>query len=188
MPAVFMNVNSIASVLKKASIWVISWSVVIFVCGILAMILPLTFAFAIAFVIGGILLIGGIAHFVFAFKTQILGGFLWHMLLGGLYAIAAVSLLANPLWSIISLTLVLAVFLLLEGVLELALYFRLRQSRHSIWVLIDGVGTLILGMLMMGQWPPSSPEVIGALIGISLMLSAVSRIVLSLAIRALESP
>lgn len=181
-----MNVDSIAPVLKKASIWVIIWSVVVFVCGILAMILPLTFALGIAFVIGAILLIGGMAHFVFAFQTRGLGGFVWHMLLGGLYAIAAISLLANPLWSIISVTLVLAVFLLLEGVLELALYFRLRQRRHSVWLLIDGIGTLILGMLMMGQWPPASPEVIGALIGISLMLSAVSRIVLSLAIRALD--
>ena len=150
------------------------------------MILPLTFAFGIAFVIGGVLVIGGIGHFVFAFQTRGLGGFALHMLLGALYAIAAISLLANPLWSILSLALVLAVFLLLEGVLEVALYFRLRRSRHSVWLLIDGVGTLVLGILMIGQWPPASPEVIGTLIGISLMLSAVSRAVLSLAIRALE--
>jgi uncharacterized membrane protein HdeD (DUF308 family) len=180
-----MNVDLIAPALKKASFWVIIWSVAVFICGILAMILPLTFAFGIAFVIGGVLLIGGIAHFVFAFQTRGLGGFLWHMLLGALYGIAAISLLANPLWSVVSLSLVLAVFLLGEGVLELALYFRLRRSRHAIWVLIDGIGTLILGVLMIGQWPPASPEVIGILVGISLMLSAVSRIVLSLAIRAL---
>jgi uncharacterized membrane protein HdeD (DUF308 family) len=180
-----MNVDSIAPAIKKASVWVIIWSAVVFICGILAMILPLTFAFAIAFVIGGVLLIGGVAHFVFAFQTRGLGGFLWHMLLGALYEIAATSLLANPLWSILSLALVLAVFLFLEGVLELLLYFRLRRSRHSGWLLIDGIGTLVLGILMIGQWPPASPEVIGALVGISLMLSAVSRVVLSLAIRAL---
>jgi uncharacterized membrane protein HdeD (DUF308 family) len=69
--------------------------------------------------------------------------------------------------------------------LELALYFRVRRSSHSGWLLIDGVGTFVLGILMIGQWPPASPEVIGTLIGISLMLSAVSRALLSLAIRAL---
>jgi len=129
---------------------------------------------------------GAVAHFVFAFQTKGLGGFALHMLLAALYGIAAISLLANPLWSVLSLAVVLAVFLLLEGILELALYFRLRRSRHAVWLLIDGIGTLILGILMICQWPPASPEVIGTLIGISLMLSAVSRAVLSLAIRALE--
>jgi uncharacterized membrane protein HdeD (DUF308 family) len=180
-----MNVDSIAPALKKASVWVIIWSAVVFICGILAMILPLTFAFGIAFVIGGALLIGGIAHFVFAFQTRGLGGFLWHMLLGALYGIGAISLLANSLWSVLSLAFFLAVLLFLEGVLELVLYFRVRRSSHSGWLLIDGVGTLVLGILMIGQWPPASPEVIGTLIGISLMLSAVSRALLSLAIRAL---
>lgn len=181
-----MNVDSIAPALRKASGWVLIWSVVVFICGVLAIILPLTFSFAIAFVVGCLVLVAGVAHFVFAFQTRGLGGFLWHMLLGALYGIAAISLLANPLWSVLSLSLVLAVFLLSEGALELALYFRLRESRHAVWVLIDGIGTLILGILLIGQWPPSSPEIIGALVGISLMLSAISRIVLSLAIRTLR--
>jgi uncharacterized membrane protein HdeD (DUF308 family) len=92
----------------------------------------------------------------------------------------------NPLLSVLSLTLILAILLLLEGILELALYFVLRRFRHSAWVLIDGIGTLILGILMLRQWPPATPEIIGALIGISLMLSAVSRVVLSLAVRTLN--
>ena len=71
-----VNVKSIAPAIKKGSAWVIIWSIIVFVCGILAMILPLTFAWGIALVIGGVLLIGGIGHFVFAFQTQGLGGFL----------------------------------------------------------------------------------------------------------------
>jgi uncharacterized membrane protein HdeD (DUF308 family) len=92
----------------------------------------------------------------------------------------------NPLLSVLSLTLILAILLLLEGILELALYFCLRRFRHSLWMLIDGIVTLILGFLMIRQWPPASPEIIGTLIGISLMLSAVSRVVLSLAVRTLN--
>jgi uncharacterized membrane protein HdeD (DUF308 family) len=180
-----MNIDSIAPALKKASVWVIVWSAIVFLCGILAMILPLTFAFGIAFVVGSVLLVGGVAHLFFAFQTRSLGGFLWHILLIALYGTAAIFLLVNPLLSVISLVLVLATFLMMEGVLELALYFRLRRSRHSGWLLMDGVGTLILGILMIGQWPPTSPEVIGTLIGISLILSALSRALLSLAICAL---
>jgi uncharacterized membrane protein HdeD (DUF308 family) len=181
-----MNTESIAPAIKKASPWLIVWSIVTFVCGILAIILPLTFAFGLAIIIGSLVLVAGISHLVFAFQTRGVGGFFWQVLVGALYEMVAICLLANPLLSVLSLTLFLAIFLLLEGILEFALYFRLRRFRHSLWMLIDGIGTLILGILMVGLWPPSSPEIIGALIGISLLLSAVSRLVFLVAIRALN--
>ena len=83
----------------------------------------------------------------------------------------------------VSLTLVLAVFLVLEGIVEIALYFGLRGVRHSGWVLLDGIITLILGILIWRQWPSSSVWVIGTLIGISLIFSGISRVMLSLAAR-----
>jgi len=69
-----MNVDSIATALKKASGWLIAWSMVVFVCGILAIVLPLTFSFGIAIVIGCVVLVAGVAHFVFAFQTRGIGG------------------------------------------------------------------------------------------------------------------
>jgi len=109
-------------------------------------------------------------------KTRGVVGFVWQILLSALNVMAGICLLANPLLGVLSLALFLAIFLLLEGIFEFALYFRLRRFRHSVWLLIDGIGTSILGILMVSQWPPASPEIIGALIGISLMLSAVSRL------------
>jgi uncharacterized membrane protein HdeD (DUF308 family) len=172
--------------IKKAFPWLILWSAVVFVCGILAIVLPLTFSFGIAVIIGFLILVAGIAHLVFAFQTRSIGGFLWQILLCALYEMAAILLLINPLLGVLSLGLILASFLLLEGVLEIALYVRLRRFRHSPWILIDGTGTLILGILMVRQWPPASPEIIGTLIGISLMLSAISRLMLFVTLRALN--
>jgi uncharacterized membrane protein HdeD (DUF308 family) len=183
-----MNVESIAPAVRKAFVWLIVWSVLVFVCGILAVVLPLTFSFGIAVIIGSLVLVAGIAHLVFAFHTRKIGGFLWQILLCALYEMAAILLLVNPLLGVLSLVLILASFLLLEGILEITLYVRLRRFRHSLWIVIDGVGTLILGILMIRQWPPASPEIVGTLIGISLMLSAVSRLMLFVALRALNSP
>jgi len=178
-----MNTESIVPVIKKASSWVILWSIVTFICGILAIVLPLTVSFGIALVIGCLVLAAGIGHLVFAFQTRSIDGFLWQILVSMLYGVAAICLLVNPLLSVLSLALILGIFLLSEGILELALYFCLRRFRHSIWVLIDGIGTLILGFLLIRQWPPATPEIIGVLIGISLMLSAVSRGIFLLAFR-----
>jgi uncharacterized membrane protein HdeD (DUF308 family) len=165
--------------------WSLIASSLVFVCGVLATVLPLTFSLGIAVFLGLVVLAAGMAHAIFAFQTQHIGGFLGHMLLFALYEMAAICLLANPLLSILSLAVMLAVFLILEGVLELALYFRLRRFRHSFWVLIDGVGTLILGILIVSQWPPASEDTIETLVGISLILTAVSRVFLSFAVRGL---
>jgi uncharacterized membrane protein HdeD (DUF308 family) len=181
-----MNIESITPVIKKMSSWLIVWSTVTFVCGILAIVLPLTISFGIALIIGCLVLTAGIGHLVFAFQTRSVDGFLWQILLSALYVVAAICLLANPLLSVLSLSLFLAIFLLLEGILEFVLYFCLRRFRHSVWLLLDGIGTLILGILMVSQWPPVSPEIIGALIGISLMLSALSRLIFTMAIRAVN--
>src|SRR5262249_19498654 len=182
-----LNIESIVPVIKKASSWLIIWSIVTFICGILAIVLPVTFSFGIALIIGCLVLVAGFAHLVFAFQTSSVDGLLWQILVSVLYGVAAICLLVNPLLSVLSLTLLLAIFLFLEGILELALYFCLKQFRHSIWVLIDGIGTLILGLLMIRQWPPATPEIIGALIGISLMLSAISRRIFLVGFRALNS-
>ncbi len=109
------------------------------------------------------------------------------MLLALIYGAAAIYMLMNPLLGVLSLTLLLAVFLLVEGILELALYFRIRQVRHAGWVLFDGIVTLILGILIWAQWPSSAVWVIGTLVGISLIFSGISRLMLALAVRNISS-
>ena len=60
---------------------------------------------------------------------------------------------------------------------------RIRRVQHAGWVLFDGIVTLILGIFIWAQWPPSSVWVIGTLVGISLIFSGISRFMLSLAVR-----
>jgi len=61
--------------IKKASVWVITWGIVTFVCGILAVILPLTFSFGIALIICCLVSVAAIAHLFFAFQTRSVDGF-----------------------------------------------------------------------------------------------------------------
>jgi uncharacterized membrane protein HdeD (DUF308 family) len=82
-----------------------------------------------------------------------------------------------------SLTLVLASLFLLEGILNIVLFFRIRSSRRSGWVLIDGVITLFLGLMIYTQWPSSSAWAIGTLVGVSMIFSGLTRVMLSLAVR-----
>jgi len=180
-----MEIESTETI-RKESPWLIGWGIVVFLCGILAIIFPISFSVGITKVIGCLVLVAAIGHFAFAFHAREVGGFFWQILIGLLYLVGASCLLINPLLGVVSLALFVPIFLCLEGVFELALYLQLRRSRHAFWLLLDSIGTLVLGVVIIGKWPPASPEIIGTLIGISMMLSAASRVIFSLAIRSLS--
>ena len=178
-----MNAETSVGAARKASGWSMVWGILMFICGILAISLPLASSIGIIILLAWLILFAGICHLIFAFQSHSVGGFLWQVLLAVVYGIAGIYILMNPLLGVLSLTLVLAVFLLFEGILEIALYFGIRRVRHAGWVLFDGIVTLILGILIWSQWPSSSVWVIGTLVGISLIFSGISRFMLSLAVR-----
>src|SRR5258707_5845566 len=120
--------------------WLLIASSLVFVCGILAIVLPLTFSLGIAVFLGLVVLVAGMAHAVFAFQTQHIGGFLGHMLLFALYEMAAICLFANSLLSILLLAVMLAGFFLLEGVFGLLFFFCLLRFRPPFLVFIYCVG------------------------------------------------
>lgn len=178
-----MNTNSPATALGKASGWSIIWGIIMFICGLIAIALPLISSIGIVILLAWVILFAGVSHLIFAFHSSGVGSVLWKILLALLYVAAGIYLLINPVLGVVSLTLVLAVFLVLEGIIEIALYFKLKGSSHAGWVLLDGIITLILGILIWRQWPSSSVWVIGTLIGVSLIFSGISRVMLSLAAR-----
>jgi len=182
-----MNAETTVGAARKVSGWSMLWGILMFVCGILAISLPLASSIGIVILLAWLILFAGISHLIFAFHSHSVGGFLWQVLLALIYGAAAIYMLMNPLLGVLSLTLLLAVFLLVEGILELALYFRIRGVRHAGWVLFDGIVTLILGILIWAQWPSSAVWVIGTLVGISLIFSGISRFMLALAVRNISS-
>ena len=49
--------------------------------------------------------------------------------------------------------------------------------------MIDGIITLLLGLMIYAQWPSSSAWAIGTLVGVSMIISGVTRVMLSFAVR-----
>jgi uncharacterized membrane protein HdeD (DUF308 family) len=80
----------------------------------------------------------------------------------------------------------LAIFFVAESLVDLVAYFRNRSTTGSGWILFDGIVTLILGVMVWRQWPSSSLWVIGTLVGISMILTGTTRLMLSVAARGLQ--
>ena len=82
---------------------------------------------------------------------------------------------------------VLASLFLIEGVLDIVLYARLRPAHGTSWLLLDGLVTLLLSLLIWVHWPSSSVWAIGTLVGVSMIMSGVVRVMMSLAARRLTT-
>ena len=182
-----MSATSAATFVKKSVGWSIGLSVLMIVAGILAIASPLSAGIAVNILIAWLLVFSGCAHLVFAWHTRSAGGFVWELLLGILYIFIGAYLLMHPLAGLESLTIALAIYLFLEAILEFVLGFTFRPLPGSGWLLFDGIITLILAVMIWRTWPINTPWIIGTLVGISMLFSGTSRLMLSLAARSVTS-
>jgi uncharacterized membrane protein HdeD (DUF308 family) len=149
------------------------------VLGIIAIALPVVSTIFVETWAALILISAGGAKLAYAFQTRSSGGFIWKLLLSILYVATGIMLFIYPTTGILTLTLLLGSFLLTEGVFELILAFRLRPQNNWLWVLGDGIITLILGAMIWFQWPFNAPWLIGTLVGVSVLFTGISRVMLS---------
>ena len=176
-----MNSSTMATQVKHLTGWSIVVSLLMILAGILAIGLPLAAGIAVNFVVAWALMISGVAHLAFGWHIRAMGGAIWQLLLGALYIGIGVYLLLRPVAGLVTLTLALAIYLFAEGLLELILSFQVRPRNGWGWLLFDGVVTLILAIMIWRAWPMSTEWVIGTLVGISMIFSGATRLMLSLA-------
>jgi uncharacterized membrane protein HdeD (DUF308 family) len=177
-----MAQNTPVQMIRKASTVSILWGVLLIVFGMVAVGLPLLAAVAVNALVAWLIVLAGVVHLMLAFRAHGAGSKVWKLLVGVAYVCFGVYLIARPLLGVATLTLLLASLFLIEGILDIVLYVKMRPIRGSIWVLIDGIVTLLLGLMIYMQWPSSSAWAIGTLVGVSMIISGVARVMMSLAV------
>lgn len=176
--------SSIAGFVRRSFKWSIILSIFLILAGIVAIIVPVAASIAITVFLGWVLVFSGAIHFIYAWHTRHI---VWEVFVGILYLLTGIYLLWNPILGMASLTLALAIYLLVEAALEFILAFRLRPARGWGWLLFDGVVTVILAALIWAAWPVAAPWVLGTIVGISMLFSGVVRLMISMATRKLAS-
>ena len=169
--------------IRQASRLSILWGVLLIVFGMFAVGSPFIAAVAVSVAVAWLIILAGVVHLMLAFHAHRAGRLVWKLLVGLAYVFFGVYLILHPVPGVASLTLVLAVLFLIEGILDVILFFNMRSMRGAFWVLVDGVVTLLLGLMIYLQWPSSSAWAIGVLVGVSMIISGLTRVMLSLAVR-----
>lgn len=170
---------------KESAGWTIAFGVLLIIVGLLALMAPLIAGVAIAVILGWLLILGGIAHLVLSWHLRGTGGLLWEFLIGLAYIAIGVFLLAHPVAGLVALTAFLGCYLLIKGIFELIMWFRVRHVRGGGWVLFDAIISLLLSGMIWMHLPYSATWVIGTLVGFGILFSGISRLVLGIHARRL---
>lgn len=173
----------ISGYLHRSVGWSIFLSILLIVAGFVTLLLPFTGGIGITLFVGWAMIVSGITHFVFAWNIHAAGPKVWEFLVGLVYVAAGIYLITHPLRGLITLTLLLAFYLFFEGIFEIVEFFQMRSRSGSGWLLFDGLITLLLAWMIWSRWPSSTVWAIGTLVGISMLFSGFSRLMLSLSAR-----
>src|SRR3974390_303161 len=178
-----MSTQSITDDVKKRSAWSIAMGPLTAVLGGFLVIYPFATAMITTVLLGWILVLVGIAQFVFALHTHTVGNFFLKVLLGILYAVAGIALAFLPIEGVIVLTGVLGTLLLIQAGMLTVTAFQMKPLDGWGWFLADAIASLLLGILIFVKWPNSSMWAIGMLVGVAVLVGGISRIMLAAKIR-----
>lgn len=130
-----------------------------------------------------LLMISGILHFADAFHHKKSQEAIWQILIAIFYLIAAGIVLYDPFLASVIITALLATVLVIIGITRIAMAFSIKGANGWGWILFAGITSLILGILILLQWPVSGLWVIGMFIAIDMIVSGWTYIFLALSFR-----
>jgi len=157
--------------------------VVLIVLGFAALILPVLASIGIALLLGWSLFLGGILGMVTTFFGRHAPGFTWSLLSSLAAIVAGGMLFLWPAIGTLSLTLILTVFLVADGVVTIMIALAHRRALHRrwYWLLVNGVLDLVFAAIIFVALPASAFVVVGIIVGIDLVFGGTSLVVLTLA-------
>ncbi len=159
--------------------------VLLVILGLAAIIVPPLASLAVTIFVGWMFLISGIAGLALTFWARATPGFWWSLISAILAIIAGIILLAQPVQGAYTLTLVIGVSFLAEGVATImyALEHRRELSARWAWLLIAGLVDIIIAFIIISGLPGSAQWAIGLLVGINLVFGGAALIGMALAAR-----
>ena len=160
--------NEFADAAKAGGKKMTIYGVIAIILGILAMMAPVLTGMWVIILVGVLVLIGGIVRIIWAFQAGSLGKGLPMFAIGGLTLLCGIVLLAHPLFASGVLTVLLALYFVLDGISEIVASVRLRPGSGWGWMLFAGIVSIWLGIIIWRQFPLSGVWAIGILLGIKL--------------------
>jgi uncharacterized membrane protein HdeD (DUF308 family) len=161
----------------------IALAVILIVCGCIAIAVPIFASVAMVSLFAWLVLLDGVIQLVEAFRPRGAARRAWKVLVGLLYLGVGLWLIMHPLLGVVGLTFVLTLFLFAEGIMDVTFYLVTTSRDRSPWMLLDGIITIVLAIMIARHWPSSSWWAIGILVGVSILMTGFTRLMIALSLR-----
>ena len=165
--------------------WLTVLGVVTAITGFIAVGSPLGAGIGVSLMVGIAMVIGGGARILAAFSAGSFGQGTLAFLGGILALVAGVICLARPGLALETMTLMLGVYLLMDGVSAAVLAFHVRPHDGWGWMLCSAALSVVLGFMLLREWPLSGMWAVGTLVGINLVFSGASMLSIASSLRGM---
>jgi uncharacterized membrane protein HdeD (DUF308 family) len=160
--------------------------IVLLVLGVIAIVVPPIATIAVEILIGWLLLVSGVVGLIATLRARSAPGFGWSLVSAILGIAAGIVLLGWPLSGALSLTMILTVFLVLEGVVSILYALEHKREISGRWgaMLFSGIVDLLLAGIIFAGLPGTAAWAIGLLVGINLVFGGSALIAMALHARS----
>jgi uncharacterized membrane protein HdeD (DUF308 family) len=165
--------------------WLILLGIIEIIIGILAIATPLMAGLAVTIMVAVLLLLAGVSRLVAALKAGSWGAGILGFLVGILALAGGIIMLARPGAGLAWITWLLSLYFFVVGLSGIALALKIRPHHGWGWRLFNGILSLLLGILIMGEWPLSGAWAVGVLVGIHFLFSGWAMLFVGLGMRRL---
>ena len=177
------SLTSAATDLSKSRGWLIVGGILSIFVGFSAIGSPLVFSLVIAQFLGVVALVSGVISLGLAIFGKHKGDRVMEALSGLIRIAAGIALLNCLTTSVMVITLIFAIFLIVEGVFVSVAALTMRATPGWVWMLVSGIASLVLGIMVYNHWPSDSAAILGFFFGINLLFNGSSLLALGLAAR-----
>jgi uncharacterized membrane protein HdeD (DUF308 family) len=164
-------------------LWLMIAGVIALLGGILALLNPLAATITATMLAGWVLVVAGVIEVIGVFSATGWAARLWSLLLGILTVILGLYIRANPIVSTLALTWLAGILFLATGIAKVILSFSLRGTGAFWIVLLSGVVSVVLGAMVLSNFPYSAASILGILLAVELISTGIVNIALALRLR-----
>lgn len=168
--------------MKSWVLWLVIGAVLL-VGGLVAIFNPFAATLTAQQIAAWLFLFGGIAQVVATIRSSDWGARIINLVLAVAYLWLGISLLGHPLAGILTLTVLVAIMFLVNGILKVLLSFTLRGTPNFWAVLLSGAISIALAIMVFANFPQSAAVLLGVLLAVELISTGAMMIAYALHLR-----
>jgi uncharacterized membrane protein HdeD (DUF308 family) len=161
--------------------WLLVLGIVQIIAGWIAIAVPVVASFAAVAIFGALLIVTAIFQLIHAFKARSWPRSAWYGLGGVFYAIAGVLVAMYPISGALALAVMIAILFIADGALRVAFAMAVRPLAGWGWLIAGGLGSIVVGVILLMGWPATALWVTGLMLGINLVFTGSMHVALALA-------